>query len=231
LDLPAWLQGVDEEAHAPAQEEEVPWLAGKVSESEAEPAPKPTSPSDWHPAEPKIESPRMADLGARPPRPKPKPSAVQSQEPVYEPIDGEWPSSEPPIESRKPSFIQSPVTRQPAMMEAAQPSVVPTQRAAQKPAAARKSAPRTAETQPNSSALIQAKGELDRGDIPAALEHYGKLIKKGRHLEETIRDLSDSIYRYPVEVSIWQTLGDAYMRANRLKEALEAYNKAEELIR
>ena len=80
-------------------------------------------------------------------------------------------------------------------------------------------------------ALNQAKGELDRGDIPAALDHYGKLIKKGKHLEETIRDLTESLYRYPVEVGIWQTLGDAYMRANRLKEALEAYNKAEELIR
>jgi tetratricopeptide (TPR) repeat protein len=80
-------------------------------------------------------------------------------------------------------------------------------------------------------ALNQAKGELDRGDIPAALAHYGKLIKKGKHLEETIRDLTESIYRYPVEVGIWQMLGDAYMRANRLKEALEAYNKAEELIR
>lgn len=80
-------------------------------------------------------------------------------------------------------------------------------------------------------ALNQAKSELDRGDIPAALAHYGKLIKKGKHIEETIRDLTESIYRYPVEVGIWQTLGDAYMRANRLKEALEAYNKAEELIR
>jgi cytochrome c-type biogenesis protein CcmH/NrfG len=81
------------------------------------------------------------------------------------------------------------------------------------------------------AALNQAKAELDRGDIPAALAHYEKLIKKGKHLDETIRDLSESIYRYPVEVGIWQTLGDAYMRANRLKEALEAYNKAEELIR
>ena len=80
-------------------------------------------------------------------------------------------------------------------------------------------------------ALNQAKTELDRGDIPAALAHYGKLIKKGKHIEETIRDLTESIYRYPVEVGIWQALGDAYMRANRLKEALEAYNKAEELIR
>ena len=72
---------------------------------------------------------------------------------------------------------------------------------------------------------------MDQGDIPAALDHYRKLIRKGKHLEETIRDLNESIYRYPVEVSIWQTLGDAYMRANRLMEALESYNKAEELIR
>jgi len=79
--------------------------------------------------------------------------------------------------------------------------------------------------------LNQAKSELERGDIPEALMHYGKLIKKGKHLEETITHLSDSLYRYPVEVGIWQALGDAYMRANRLKEALDAYNKAEELIR
>jgi hypothetical protein len=81
------------------------------------------------------------------------------------------------------------------------------------------------------SILSLAKSELDRGDIPEALMHYGKLIKKGKHLEEVIGSLTESLYRYPVEVSIWQALGDAYMRANRLKEALEAYNKAEELIR
>ena len=50
-------------------------------------------------------------------------------------------------------------------------------------------------------------------------------------IKALFRDLKESIYRYPVEVGIWQSLGDAYMRANRLKEALEAYNKAEELIR
>jgi tetratricopeptide (TPR) repeat protein len=80
-----------------------------------------------------------------------------------------------------------------------------------------------------SKLLSQAKDELDRGDILVALGHYGKLIKKGKHLEETIRDLTESIYRYPAEIGIWQTLGDAYMRSNRLKEALEAYYKAEEL--
>ena len=233
LDLPGWLQGVDEDSKTTVHgdEAEAPWLREKLSEPEEESQLKPTSPSDWHPVESKLESPRKADFASRPPRPKPKPSAVQSQEPVYTPIDGDWPSSEPSIETRPPSIVGSTITRQPPIPEATQPSAVQMQRPPQKPAGLKKSAARSSETQPGSSGLIQAKGELDRGDIPAALEHYGKLIKKGRHLEETIRDLSDSIYRYPVEVSIWQTLGDAYMRANRLKEALEAYNKAEELIR
>ena len=60
---------------------------------------------------------------------------------------------------------------------------------------------------------------------------YGKLIRKGGPLEEVIRELRDALYRYPVEVPVWQALGDAYMRANRLQEALDAYTKAEELLR
>jgi cytochrome c-type biogenesis protein CcmH/NrfG len=39
------------------------------------------------------------------------------------------------------------------------------------------------------------------------------------------------LYRFPVDVNIWQSLGDAYMRANRLQDALDAYTKAEELLR
>jgi tetratricopeptide (TPR) repeat protein len=83
----------------------------------------------------------------------------------------------------------------------------------------------------DSSSLPNAKTELGRGNIAVALDIYGKLIRKGRSLEEIIRDLRDALYRYPVEVSIWQALGDAYMRANRLQEALDSYTKAEELLR
>ena len=79
--------------------------------------------------------------------------------------------------------------------------------------------------------LISAQSELSRGNIPGALEGYGKLIKKGNLLDEVIFDLRGALQRYPVEVTIWQALGDAYMRANRLQEALDAYTKAEELIR
>ncbi len=79
--------------------------------------------------------------------------------------------------------------------------------------------------------LGAAKAELTRGNIAAALDIYSRMIRKGRSLTEIIRELRDALYRYPVEVSIWQALGDAYMRANRLQEALDAYTKAEELLR
>lgn len=77
----------------------------------------------------------------------------------------------------------------------------------------------------------KAQDELQRGEVPAALEGYAALIRKGRWLDEIIYDLREVLYRYPIDISIWQTLGDAYMRAHRLQEALDAYTKAEELLR
>ncbi len=93
--------------------------------------------------------------------------------------------------------------------------------------------PRTVEAVSASkeASLAQPRAEMGRGNIAAALEDYGRMIRKGRFLEEIIYDLREAIYRYPVEVSVWQALGDAYMRANRLQEALDAYTKAEELLR
>jgi tetratricopeptide (TPR) repeat protein len=152
----------------------------------------------------------------------------------WHPIEPKQPESTP-VETHKPFAPQDVPPPQPVLDQSAMPApqplaqlVVPAQKKKQLGLPARKPQPESLNVV---VALNQAKGELDRGDIPAALAHYGKLIKKGKHLEETIRDLTESIYRHPVEVGIWQMLGDAYMRANRLKEALEAYNKAEELIR
>jgi tetratricopeptide (TPR) repeat protein len=79
--------------------------------------------------------------------------------------------------------------------------------------------------------LGQARNELSGSNVSGALDHYARLIKKGRFLEEVIFDLRDAIYRFPVDVDVWQSLGDAYMRANRLQDALDAYTKAEELLR
>ena len=81
------------------------------------------------------------------------------------------------------------------------------------------------------ASLENAQSEMGRGNIGAAIDVYAKLIRKGKSLEEIIRDLRDALYRYPVEVPLWQALGDAYMRSNLLQEALDAYTKAEELLR
>jgi len=77
----------------------------------------------------------------------------------------------------------------------------------------------------------QAQIDLLRGNLDEAVKGYTRLIKKGRLLDEIIYDLREATYRHPVDVIIWLTLGDAYKRANRLQEALDAYTKAEELLR
>ncbi len=79
--------------------------------------------------------------------------------------------------------------------------------------------------------LAQARAALQQGDLPEALKMYQRLIKKGKHLEAIIQDIEEALYRFPVEVDLLQTLGDAYLRADRLQEALDMYTKAEELLR
>ncbi len=81
------------------------------------------------------------------------------------------------------------------------------------------------------SFINDARGLLDKGSLDDAMSSYTKLIKKGKLLEEVLEDLNEIVYRHPVDVIVWQTMGDAYMRSNRLQEALDAYTKAEELLR
>jgi tetratricopeptide (TPR) repeat protein len=79
--------------------------------------------------------------------------------------------------------------------------------------------------------INSAREYIDKGSLNEAMAEYSKLIKRNKLLEESIYDLQEIVYRYPVDVIVWQTLGDAYMRSNRLQEALDAYTKAEELLR
>ena len=81
------------------------------------------------------------------------------------------------------------------------------------------------------SELIIARNRLAEGDVEETVAQYSKLIKNRDLLPEIIRDLKEALYRFPVDISLWQTLGDAYMRNDQLTEALEAYTKAEELLR
>jgi hypothetical protein len=79
--------------------------------------------------------------------------------------------------------------------------------------------------------LVAAQASLQHGHVKTGLLFYEQVIKNGYFLDETIHDLRDALYRYPVDITIWQALGDAYVRSNRIQEALDAYTKAEELLR
>ena len=77
---------------------------------------------------------------------------------------------------------------------------------------------------------LAAQNKLSQGDFSGAISEYNTIIQKGQRLNQIIEDLNKAAELYPTETVLFQTLGDACMQANRLQEALEAYNKAEELL-
>ncbi len=91
--------------------------------------------------------------------------------------------------------------------------------------------PKTTERPAEIDLLALARQALSEDQIPDAIAHYSGLIKQKRELDSVIEDLNDALYRLPVETTIWETLGDAFLKADRLQDALDAYTKAEDLLR
>jgi predicted Zn-dependent protease len=79
--------------------------------------------------------------------------------------------------------------------------------------------------------LTTARDHVHAKQLDEGAREYIKLIKKGKFLDEVVGDLRSTVDQFPDNVMLWQTLGDAYMRTNRLQNALDAYSKAEELLR
>jgi len=79
--------------------------------------------------------------------------------------------------------------------------------------------------------LVQAWSNLTSGNLPAAIDQYSELIRTEQHLDLVIKDLQEALLLHPVDPTLYQALGDAYLRADQLQEALDAYNRAEELLR
>jgi len=238
-DLPGWLSDLDKEVSespgVPASDDLPAWMRDDTGELVAEPTKiEPIRSTDWAPEDQKKDEPEETVEAPSPPASEP--FAESKPEPAPEVITPE------PVAESKPE----PVAETPAPPPETKPE--PNPEPVKKPAPQKKQEvkpatppepykePVTRKTtgmleMPVDPILGSARSELSRSNIPGALETYGKLIKKGRFLEEVIYDLREALYRYPVEVSIWQSLGDAYMRANQLQDALDAYTKAEELLR
>jgi hypothetical protein len=210
-EIPSWLSELDkedEQAVTPtAMDADLPaWLRDETGELVAEPTKiEPTRATDWQPVEKTSEpepEPVMEQPEVQPPQPEPEP--VMAQPEAVDVVN---------IIEERIAAVQEPA-----------PPVEPP-----KPVMKPKGTGKL--TMPMDPVLGQARNELAGSNLNGALESYARLIKKGRFLDEVIYDLRDASYRFPVDVNIWQSLGDAYMRANRLQDALDAYTKAEELLR
>lgn len=77
----------------------------------------------------------------------------------------------------------------------------------------------------------QAQAALVQGEIGQSMSIYTQIIQTGSGLDMVIKNLHNAADLYPMDANIWQTLGDAYIRADQVQEALDAYTKAEELLR
>ena len=222
-ELPSWLSELDQEqeqAVTPsALDADLPsWLRDETGEVVAEPTRiEPTRATDWHPVETKQPEPEVQPS-------EPEPVVFQTETPA--PL----PELEPVMTQPE---VQAPQPQVPEVVNIIEEKIAAVQEPV-RPAAAPKP-PRLKGTgrltMPMDPILGQARNELSGNNVSGALESYSRLIKKGRFLDEVIFDLREALYRFPVDIDIWQSLGDAYMRSNRLQDALDAYTKAEELLR
>ncbi len=236
-ELPDWLRGLSQPAPAvePSKEEELPeWLRTPIGTPEPlvaqTPAPQereaveeariappsadegipiaamltPTAPEEWQPAE------RIEETGPEPVSYVIEP-APESAQPATKPIAPE--SEEPaPLPTEAAAPIPGTMASAPAAGVEVGVSPAPSQ-------------------DKETEILLAAQAALKGGKLDKAMADFEKLIKKRRLLDEVIHDLREAVYTFPVDIIVWQTLGDAYNRANQLQDALDAYTKAEELLR
>jgi tetratricopeptide (TPR) repeat protein len=87
-----------------------------------------------------------------------------------------------------------------------------------------------AETGEKPDILAEAWSKMVGGEVANAIDTYSELIRNEQFLDRAIHDLREAAFLYPEEILLHQALGDAYLRSNRFQEALDAYNKAEELL-
>jgi competence ComEA-like helix-hairpin-helix protein len=235
-ELPSWLADIDKETEqsqpTASSDEDLPeWLRAEAEGESAQP--QPTTPTDWQPMD--VESTQEEE-----PAPEPEPEAkvdepvpeAAEEKPVSvskseEKVEAEESAPEPVEETSAQAAPPAPSEPEPAP----ESEEAPERPAYQEPVTPSDTGMTGMLSDVQDPAFTEAQAELTRGDIGNAMTSYGKLIKKGKMLDEIIFDLREALYRYPVDVTIMQTLGDAYMRADRLQEALDAYTKAEELLR
>ena len=93
-----------------------------------------------------------------------------------------------------------------------------------------KTPPPEIEQKTDQGQINAARMAASAGDQEKAITIYSELIQAKSSLDEVIFDLNQAIHTRPEDYELWQLLGDAYMRNDQMIEAMQAYNKAEELL-
>jgi tetratricopeptide (TPR) repeat protein len=85
-------------------------------------------------------------------------------------------------------------------------------------------------SKPDATKLLEdARQALASEDFETAIVEYGTLIKRKINLKIVIDDLRLALDRNPKAPALWQALGDAYMKANKLTDAIQAYQRGTEV--
>lgn len=77
--------------------------------------------------------------------------------------------------------------------------------------------------------LLAARECATCGNLDQALHAYQHLIWRGRSIDAALPDLAQLVQKHPHDPQVWQTLGDALMRAGHEAHALQSYAQARKL--
>ena len=233
-EVPAWQSAPPMAEQPPAEpEEEVPeWLASFAADWT--PAPRPVEAEEPVTTFPGAEAPRAEPAPASveiappptPPQPEivpppaPTPPGVVAPPPIPpQPVVVATPAPTPPVVAAPP-----PAPPQPEVV----PPPAPTPSVVLAPPPTPPSAKPVKRVVDDAELLDRSRLALASGDFSAAARSYGQLIKGRRSLDKVIADLQIALDRSPESAALWQCLGDAYMKADQVSEAIDAYRRGME---
>ncbi|GEM_PF-6678257 len=184
---------------------------------QAAPQPEIVQPEEAQP-EPEVARPQKREPEA--PRPGQVPLEIQEPEPPQPAAIQPEVSRPEPVESAQTIRIPVPDKTTPSPSKPESMEIPPASKPAQ---------PVTAF--PAEDVLKDARAAFTHGVLDQSLDRYVELITHNRLVESVIEDLEAMTTSQSDHSEIWQTLGDAYIRRNKLDQALSAYLKAEELLK
>lgn len=197
-----------------------------VAEDEAEEPVTAAPQAAAEPVAPTYEAPQPTEPEANTPQATPQvyePEVSTQPKPIFAQSSTEIVAED--LQPEPTELYEAEASQQPEPMLEAQP-------AASEPAAtaAPRKRARSLSAEEIDDRLSAARQALSYGNLGDAAEAYSYFLRRRIRLDEIIADLRAASRRFPRQVAVWQTLGDAYMRNNELAEALECYNRAKTLL-